>query len=145
RSFLFSAFAVQLLAGVVFLLGLERGTGAAVFAAGWQGLLCASLIGLSLIAGMVLAARDEAGTAASALMRVLSWVLLVGLVFVNLAVLFVLPWQTASMVWAASGLVIVWLALLLQQRASFYFGLGLQVVGGVAFLAASPLLFSGLS
>jgi uncharacterized membrane protein len=145
RSFLFSAFGVQLLAGVVFLLGLERGTGTAVFGAGWQGLLCASLIGLSLIAGMLLAARDEAVKADSALMRVLSMVLLIGLVFINLAVLFVLPWQTASMVWAASGLLIVWLSLLLAQRASFYFGLALQLVGGVAFLAASPQLFRGLS
>jgi uncharacterized membrane protein len=94
---------------------------------------------------MLLAARDKQVSSDRNLMRALSLVLLVGLVFINLAVLFVLPWQSASAVWGGSGLLILWLSLHLQQRASFFFGLLLQVVGGLSFLLASPLLFGQLS
>ncbi|WLG51274.1 DUF2339 domain-containing protein [Pseudomonas sp. FP1742] len=146
RAFLFSAFAVQLLGGALFLLRLQGagGESAAVFSAGWSGLLSASLIGLALIAGMLLAARDEMVRSDVRLLRGLSVVLLAGLVLINLAVLFVLPWQTASAVWAASGLFIIWLSLYLKQRVSFVFGLLLQVIGGVAFLFAGPDLFGPL-
>ncbi|MGY2171607.1 DUF2339 domain-containing protein [Pseudomonas gingeri] len=138
RSFLFSAFAVQLLGGALFLLRLKgaEGDSTAVFSAGWNGLMSASLIGLSLIAGMLLAARDEMVRGDTRLLRALSVILLAGLALINLAVLFVLPWATASGVWAASGLLIIWLSLYLQQRLSFVFGLVLQVVGGTAFLLA---------
>ena len=146
RSFLFSAFAVQLLGGAVFMLDMagDAATGMGGFSAGWSGLLTSSLIGFGLIAGMLLAARDPQVGADRRLLRGLSVVLLVGLVFLNLAVLFVLPWATASAVWAGSGLLIVWLSLHLQQRASFVFGLLLQVLAGVVFLAVSPLLFGAL-
>jgi uncharacterized membrane protein len=147
RTFLFSAFAVQLLGGALFLLRLQ-GAGedsAAVFSAGWSGLLSASLIGLALIAGMLLAARDDMVRGDVRLLRGLSVVLLAGLVLINLAVLFVLPWQTASAVWAASGLLIIWLSLYLKQRVSFVFGLLLQVIGGAAFLLAGPELLGPLS
>ncbi|HLD64953.1 MAG TPA: DUF2339 domain-containing protein, partial [Pseudomonas sp.] len=147
RSFLFTAFAVQLLGGLVFLTQLEgaAGSGAGVFSNGWRGLMTASLIGLALIGGMLVAARDKGVSSDARLMRGLSLVLLVGLVFINLAVLFVLPWQSASAVWGGSGLLIIWLSLHLQQRASFVFGLLLQAVGGVSFLIASPLLLGQLS
>ncbi len=147
RSFLFTAFGVQLVGGALFLMQLRGATGdeSGVFSAGWRGLVVASLIGLALIGGMLVAARDSQVRSDARLMRGLSLVLLVGLVFINLAVLFVLPWQTASAVWAGSGLLIVWLSLHLQQRASFVFGLLLQALGGIAFLAASPLLLGPLS
>ena len=147
RSFLFSAFAVQLLGGGVFMLDMagNAATGMGGFSAGWQGLLTSSLIGFGLIAGMLLAARDPQIGADRRLLRGLSVVLLVGLVFLNLAVLFVLPWATASAVWAGSGLLIVWLSLHLQQRASFVFGLLLQALAGVVFLAVSPMLFGDLA
>jgi hypothetical protein len=103
-----------------------------------------SLIGLALVAGMLIAVRDKLISEDRGLMRGLSLVMLVGLLFVNLAVLFVLPWQAAAAVWAGSGLLIIWLSLRLQLRASFLFGLLLQVVGGIAFLAASPLLLGYL-
>lgn len=142
RSFLFSAFAVQLLGGLVFMLQMagDALTGGGGFAAGWQGLLTSSLIGLGLIGGMLLAARDPQVSADRHLLRGLSLVLLVGLVFLNLAVLFVLPWATASAVWGGSGLLIIWLSLHLQQRASFVFGLLLQGLAGLVFLGVSPLL-----
>ncbi|WP_339448238.1 DUF2339 domain-containing protein [Pseudomonas sp. EA_5y_Pfl2_R50] len=147
RTFLFSAFAVQLLGGALFLLRLQSAgeDSAAVFSAGWSGLLSASLIGLALIAGMLMAARDDMVRADVRLLRGLSVVLLAGLVLINLAVLFVLPWQTASAVWAASGLLIIWLSLYLQQRVSFVFGLLLQVMGGAAFLLAGPEMLGPLS
>lgn len=146
RSFLFTAFAVQLLGGAVFLMRLRgtEGDSAAVFDAGWSGLLSASLIGLALIGGMLLAARDNMVRKDARLLRGLSVVLLAGLVLINLAVLFVLPWQTASGVWAASGLLIIWLSLYLKQRLSFVFGLLLQLVGGAAFLTAGPALLGPL-
>jgi uncharacterized membrane protein len=147
RTFLFTAFAVQLLGGALFLLRLQGagGESAAVFSAGWSGLLSASLIGLALIAGMLLAARDEMVRSDVRLLRGLSVVLLAGLVLINLAVLFVLPWQTASAVWAASGLFIIWLSLYLKQPVSFVFGLLLQVIGGAAFLFAGPDLLGPLA
>ncbi len=146
RTFLFTAFAVQLLGGALFLLRLQGAQGdSAVFSAGWSGLLSASLIGLALIGGMLLAARDDMVRSDVRLLRGLSVVLLAGLVLINLAVLFVLPWQTASAVWAASGLLIIWLSLYLQQRVSFVFGLLLQVIGGAAFLIAGPDLLGPLS
>ncbi|MCQ6255954.1 DUF2339 domain-containing protein [Pseudomonas sp. Q11] len=147
RSFLFTAFAVQLLGGALFLLRLQgaEGDSTAVFSAGWSGLLSASLIGLALIGGMLLAARDDMVRNDVRLLRGLSVVLLAGLVLINLAVLFVLPWQTASGVWAASGLLIIWLSLYLKQRVSFVFGLLLQLIGGAAFLAAGAALLGPLS
>ncbi|MBF3188120.1 DUF2339 domain-containing protein, partial [Pseudomonas aeruginosa] len=146
RTFLFCAFAVQLLGGALFLLHLQGGDGqGGVFDSGWRGLMTASLIGLALIGGMLLAARDPLVKDDSRLLMGLSLVLLAGLAFVNLAVLFVLPWRNASAVWAGSGLLIIWLSLVLRQRLSFYFGLALQVVGGLAFLLAGPSLFGSLS
>ncbi|MHA6492155.1 DUF2339 domain-containing protein [Pseudomonas borbori] len=146
RTFLFTSFAVQLLGGAVFLLQLDgaSGLGSGAFGAGWRGLLSASVIGLALIGGMLLAARNEQVSRDRRLLRALSLVLLVGLLFINFAVLFVLPWQSASAVWGGSGLLIIWLSLHVRQRASFVFGLLLQVFGGASFLLASPLLLAQL-
>ncbi|MFJ7143351.1 DUF2339 domain-containing protein [Pseudomonas protegens] len=147
RAFLFTAFGIQLLGGALFLMRLQGAGGdtSAVFSAGWSGLMSASLIGLALIGGMLLAARNDMVRNDPRLLRGLSVVLLAGLMMINLAVLFVLPWRTASGVWAASGLLIIWLSLYLQQRASFVFGLLLQVIGGSTFLlAGSDGYFSAL-
>lgn len=145
RTFLACAFAVQLLGGAIFLLRLHGAdSGSGVLGSGWRGLVTASLIGLALIAGMLIAARDSMVRDDRRLMLGLSVVLLLGLAFVNLAVLFVLPWQTAAAVWAGSGLLILWLSLQLQQRAAFVFGLVLQVVGAGAFLFGGAALFGDL-
>ncbi|MBD9678401.1 DUF2339 domain-containing protein [Pseudomonas sp. PDM18] len=145
RTFLACAFAVQLLGGAVFLLhlhGAQEGSG--VLGSGWRGLVTASLIGLALIAAMLIAARDSLVRDDRRLMLGLSVVLLLGLAFINLAVLFVLSWQTAAAVWAGSGLLILWLSLQLQQRAAFVFGLVLQVIGAGAFLLGGSALFGDL-
>ncbi|MDP9938579.1 DUF2339 domain-containing protein [Ectopseudomonas alcaliphila] len=146
-SFVYSAFAVQLLGGLLFLgqMALDSLFGRGGFSAGWLGLLAASMVGLGLIAGMLLAARDPQIRENRRLLGALSMVMLVGLVFINLAVLFVLPWVAAAAVWGGTGLLILWLALYLQQRAAFLFSLLLQVFAGLAFLAAGPLLLSGIS
>ncbi|QIL83386.1 DUF2339 domain-containing protein [Diaphorobacter sp. HDW4A] len=147
RTFLFCAFGVQILGAILFFLNMDASDGqGGVLASGWQGLLSAMLIGLMMIAGMVLAVRDPHVKQETALVRGVNLVLLLGLVFVNLAVLFVLPWRTASAVWAASGLLILWLGLLLGQRLSFYFGIALQVFGGAAFLSvAAPALLQSVA
>ncbi|WP_371364108.1 DUF2339 domain-containing protein [Pseudomonas sp. QL9] len=146
RTFLFCAFAVQLLGGALFLANLRAAdAGSGVLGSGWTGLFGASLIGLALIVGMLLAARDPLVRDDRRLMLGLSGVLLAGLAFVNLAVLFVLPWRSAAAVWAGSGLLILWLSLVLQQRASFVFGLVLQVLGGAALLFSGQALLGGLS
>jgi len=143
RSFLFSAFGAQLGGGALF-AGFLRVDDLGGGSVGWAGMLAASMIGLSLVGGMVMASRDDNVRRDPGLMRGLAIVLLVGLVFLNLAVLFVLPWQRASAVWAGSGLLILWLSLHLQQRASFVFGLLLQVVGGASFLGVGLLAGIGL-
>jgi uncharacterized membrane protein len=146
-SFVYCAFAVQLLGGLLFLgqMALDSLFGRGGFSAGWLGLLAASMVGLGLIAGMLLAARDPQIRENRRLLGALSMMMLVGLVFINLAVLFVLPWVAAAAVWGGTGLLILWLALYLQQRAAFLFSLLLQVFAGLAFLAAGPLLLSGIS
>lgn len=146
-SFVYSAFAIQLLGGLLFLgqMALDSLFGRGGFSTGWFGLLAASMVGLGLIAGMLLAARDPQIRENRRLLGVLSMVMLVGLVFINLAVLFVLPWVAAAAVWGGTGLLILWLALYLRQRAAFLFSLTLQVFAGLAFLAAGPLLLSGIS
>uniref|UniRef100_UPI003342687D DUF2339 domain-containing protein n=1 Tax=Castellaniella defragrans TaxID=75697 RepID=UPI003342687D len=141
RSFLFTALVVQLLGGVLFLIqmpGYALGR-PEMFASSWHDLMICALIGLALVAGVVVAGRNKLMSEDRQLMRGLSLIMLAGLSFVNLAVLFVLSWQSAAAVWAISGLLILWLSLLLQLRAGFLFGLALQVVGGLAFLAVNPL------
>ena len=136
RVFLFCAFAVQLLGGALCVLpslGIGQSSGP-----DWLGMFSASLVGLALVGGMLLAVRNDLVREDKGLLRGLSLVLLAGLVLINLAVLFVLPWRTASGVWALSGLLVIWLSLYLQQRLSFAFGLLLQVIGGAAFVLSAP-------
>ena len=140
RVFLCAAFAVQLLGGVLFVGQLDgASSGQGMLASGWSGLLLSLLIGLALIGSMLLASRDALVREDRRLLRGLALVLLAGLLLINLAVLFVLPWRTACAVWAGNGLVILWLALRLQQRAAFVFALLLQGVAGCSFFLAAPL------
>ncbi len=146
RSFLFCAFAVQLLGGVLFLLTLETvDDGSGMLGSGWQGLFSAALIGLAFIAGVLIAARDSLVRDNKILLRGLALVMLLGLAFINFSVLFVLPWRSASAVWGGSSLLIIWFSLHVQQRIGLAFGLVLQTIGGAAFLLAGPTLFLDLS
>ena len=137
---------LQAAAGLVFALALPtagRGIGEAVLGDGLRGLIVAALIGGAAIASAALALRDGWSRADARMMRGQALLLLFGLGFLNFAVLFVLPWRMASGIWAMSGLLILILGLQLNMRASFGFGLALQVIGGAAFLfGAGPMLAS---
>jgi uncharacterized membrane protein len=132
RAFLLCALGVQLLGGLIFLLKLSPGAGNNVLHSGWHGLLCASLLGFTLVASAFLAQRNLWVQEQPKLSKGFALALLVGLVFLNLAALFVLDWPRAGAAWAISGLVIFWLGYTL--RLAFYFGLFLEAAGGLAFL-----------
>jgi uncharacterized membrane protein len=143
RSWIITALAIQGLGGLLFLMHLPTAAedSGAVLATGWRGLLVAGVVGGAALASFALVRRDLQAKADPVVMRGLSLLLLFGLIFVNLAVLFVLPWSLAGGVWAASGVVILLLSLQLQQRLSFAFALALQVIGGGAFVfGAYPAL-----
>ncbi len=130
------AFAVQLLAGALFLLQLrpERGGGSGVLDAGWPGLFTVLLLGASLLGGVWLALRDVRARELKGLGAASSAMVIFGLLLINLGVLFVLPWQSASGLWAASGLAIVWVGMQLGHRETFLFGAAIQLVAGAVFL-----------
>src|SRR5690606_37951096 len=107
----------QAAAGALFMTTLQSNTGGPVLANGWSGLLAASLIGASMLAGVAAMLRQpgKPSTAsdkpASVPSGFASAGLLAGLVFINLAPLFVLPWRLAAMVWPVTGLATLWWAL----------------------------------
>lgn len=138
RSFLFMALAIQLLAGVLFVLGMDSSGLGEGYALEWRGLITASLIGFALMASVPVAARTAVVKDNVPLLRGISMVLLVGLALLNLGVLFVLPWRSASAVWGGSALFILWLSLRLQQTLTFVFALVLQVLAGFVFLVIHP-------
>lgn len=143
RSWLIAALMIQGAGGYIFLVHLQRASGAgqAVLASGLDGLFVATLIGVAAMACAVLLARDIRAKTDPVALRSLSLLLLFGLGFLNLAVLFMLPWGLASGVWAASGVLILVVSLRLQQWIGFGFGLVLQLIGGGAFLlGAYPAL-----
>jgi uncharacterized membrane protein len=136
-SWLAAALAVTAAGGLAFLaqLSAARGGTDAVLASGWEGFLVSALIGGAALLGYGLAQRDAAAKAAPAL----GWslLLLLGLIFLSLAVLFVLPWRSATAIWAASGVLLLVLSLALRQRLGIGFALALQALGGGAFLIAA--------
>jgi len=142
RPWLVAALLIQGAGGLVFLFHLHGASGpGAVLDSGLGGLFVAALIGAAAMACAVLLARSVRAKADPVALRSLSLLLLFGLGFLNLAVLFVLPWGLAGGVWAASGVLILVFSLRLQQWIGFGFGLMLQVIGGAAFLfGAYPAL-----
>jgi uncharacterized membrane protein len=145
RAFLACAFGVQLLGGLLFLCNLGAGE-TDILASGWTGLFRASLIGLILIASAIVVQNDAMARRNSALARRLGFVLLTGLLFINMALLFVLDWSGIGMGWAVSGLLLSWLGLWQGQRVVLYFGVALEAVAGVSFFfhaVSASLAFSG--
>jgi uncharacterized membrane protein len=133
RPFLLCALGVQLFGGLIFLLKLSPGMGGRVLYSGWLGLFCAALLGFTLIVSAFLAQRNLWAQEQSKLSKGFALALLTGLVFLNLAALFVLDWTHTSAAWAISGLVIFCLGHALRLRLAFYFGLLLEAAGGFAF------------
>lgn len=145
RGWLANALLVQLAAGMLFLAQLDRGIGGVLSLGGdgWKGLVIASLIGACSLASLAQAIRLARSTNDPAHVARLAWATLFGLGFIALAVLFVLPWQTATAVWAVCGALLIWLANHLGLKPVFWFALLLEALAGAAFLHANQatLLF----
>lgn len=142
RGALSNALLVQVAAGLLFLTRLDQAdTGGVLVLAGsgWRGLFIAGLIGLASLASLGTAIREARRANDPALVQRLAWAMLFGLGFIALAVLFVLPWQTATAVWAACGFVLMWAAMRLKLKPAFWFALVLEVFAGLAFLHANSL------
>ena len=141
RSLVSQAFAYQALAALLFAFTLHAGSASSVFGNGWSGLVAASLIGASMLAGVW--AMTRVGTAAEGhagplrFSAVTNIGLLAGLGFFNLAPLFVLPWSVALMIWPVTGLLTLWWAVRVQNLPALLFALALQVLAGLAFLSTS--------
>ncbi|MDR0441395.1 MAG: DUF2339 domain-containing protein, partial [Candidatus Accumulibacter sp.] len=141
RTFLKCAFGIQLLGGILFLCNLQAGE-ANILASGWMGLLCAALIGLALIVSAIITQSDAMARRNEVLVRRLSFALLTGLVFLNLALLFVLDWNGIGIGWAMSGLLLIHLGLWRRQRILLYFGVALEAVAGSAFIYSLAIAFA---
>lgn len=141
RGWLVNSLLVQLLAGAVFLLDMQHGGASdaagvlAVAGSGWRGLIIASLIGFSALFSVFLAIRVARQACDAALERRMGWLMLFGLVFMALAVLFVLPWALATAVWAGCGFLLLVLAIWLALSPAFWFALLLQLIAGVVYVA----------
>lgn len=129
--------AYQLLAGGLYFSTLQRSADGSVLSNASSGLLASVLIGISLFAAAWWAMRQRDGEqedALSSFSTMLVWVLVGGLLFVNLAPLFVLPWGFAAMVWPLTGLLTLWWAIRSRQPAALAFALGLQGLAGLVSL-----------
>lgn len=144
RGWLANALLVQLAASALFLGHMDRADAGGVLVlagSGWKGLVIASLIGLASLVSLGAAIREARKANDPAQVTRLAWAMLFGLGFISLAVLFVLPWQTATAVWAACGFVLMWAAMRLKLKPAFWFALTLEVVAGAAFLKANSAVF----
>lgn len=128
-------------AGTLGPLGTLAETG--VLASRWSGLLAAALIGASLLAGVAALLRQPLALPGKLAAHASGSVLLAGLVFINLAPLFVLPWRYAALIWPVSGVATLYWSLRAGQRTARLFALGLQALAALAHLASrsGPYLF----
>ncbi|MDR1275119.1 MAG: DUF2339 domain-containing protein [Candidatus Accumulibacter sp.] len=148
RAFLACGLGIQGLGGVLFLIQLEAGEAgivgpgsmwagkANVLGADWMGLLCAALIGLMLVASEIVAQVSTMARRSRPLARQLELALLAGLIFINLAPLFVLEWNNIGVAWAMSGLLLLWVGLWQRRGLVLYFGAVIEAVAGLSFLYA---------
>ncbi|MBS1197704.1 MAG: rane protein [Proteobacteria bacterium] len=154
RGWMGNALLVQLLAGLLFLAHMKgaEGTGGvlAFGGSGIRGLVMAMLIGVAMMASVLAVVREARASSNPELARGFSWVMLIGLSFVVLGVLFVLPWATATAVWAICGLLLMWAAMTLRLKPVLWFAIALEVVAGFAFfrttipdLVTSAIAFAG--
>jgi uncharacterized membrane protein len=131
------AWSYQALAGLLFLSTLRLADGGSALTNGVTGLFTVSLIGASMLASFWLfvrqrnaAPRDAVAQAASFGVVATSG-LLVGIVFINVAPLFVLPWHYAAMIWPLSGMLTLWWAVRIRHLAAIILALILQVIAGL--------------
>jgi uncharacterized membrane protein len=141
----------QAAAGALFMTTLHLNPGGSVLANGWTGLLAASLIGASMLAGVWAMTRQSLKNASAAgdgahtaeFSKVASLGLLAGLVFINLAPLFVLPWRFAAMIWPLTGIATLWWAVRVRHAGALAFALALQLVAGLAHFGSRLFLHEG--
>lgn len=149
RALLAWGCAGQLVAGALYLSTLHRADGGVALADGWPGLFAAGLIGLALLAAAWSSLRQtdsadgKAGSSDQA-NPLLVPVLLGGLLFINLAPLFVLPWRLAALVWPLTGIATLWWAISRRQPAALAFALGLQLVAGAIALGSRLAWFDAV-
>lgn len=138
--------AYQVLAGGLYLTTVHPAYDGAALADSWRGMLTAGMIGVSLLAAAwasLQRSEAEEQEQEEGVRWLLALVLLGGLSFVNMALLFVLPWRFAAMIWPMTGLVTLWWALRARQHAALAFALGLQLIAGAVSLGSRLSLFDG--
>lgn len=131
----------QLLGGALFMTTLHRSAEDSALASGRSGLLTAGLIGLSMLVGAWGSLRRAAEIRDESALS--SPLLLGGLLFINLAPLFVLPWRVAAMVWPFTAIATLWWAVRTGQRSALAFALGLQLVAGVVSQSSQEFWLDG--
>ncbi|WP_265946005.1 DUF2339 domain-containing protein [Dechloromonas sp. A34] len=139
----------QLVAGALYLTTLHRADSGVALADGWHGLVAVGLIGLALLAAAWSSLRQSDSAAGEAEAGdeenpLLVPVLLGGLLFINLAPLFVLPWRLAALVWPLTGIATLWWAIRRRQPAALAFALGLQLVAGAIALGSRLAWFDAV-
>ena len=129
---------------------LHQVPGQPMLSNGWQGLVVAVLIGLSLVASVLLpllaALRAAKARQQAPVWSVASHVgLLAGLALLSLSLLFVMPAEDAARIWPWLGLAALWLGLRLGHPALGAGWGALQLGAGVAFLSYGPNLWADQS
>jgi uncharacterized membrane protein len=130
--------AMQGLALVTFIATLHRGAdGAAALDNGWQGMLAAALIGLSMLATTAWSMRQAHRAALASGVRPIwplaqSIALLAGVSLLHLAMLFGASLAQAALIWPFTAALVLWVALRFAH-------LPLAVLGGAVHLAAAVL------
>ncbi|MEO8806481.1 MAG: DUF2339 domain-containing protein, partial [Burkholderiaceae bacterium] len=130
--------AMQALALVSFIATLHRGAeDSAALGNGWQGMLAAALIGLSVLASTAWSMRQAHHAALVRGVRP-AWplaqtaALLAGVGLLHLAMLFVVDLPQAALIWPFTATVVLWVALRLAHGP-------LALLGGALHLAAAVL------
>jgi len=131
----------QALAGALFMTTLRSSSDGSALGNGWTGLLAASLIGASMLAGVWAMARHvhaqtNDDTTPAKVSGVASLTMLAGLAFINLAPLFVLPWRFAAMIWPLTGIATLWWAVRTRHAGALAFALALQVLAGLIYFGS---------
>jgi uncharacterized membrane protein len=134
RTVLGAGWIYQLAGGVLFLTTLETARSGTVLADGWPGLLGTCLVGTAMLAGAAMVApnlftRKPDGDASELAISV-NVALLAGLVFINLAPLFVLSWRMSTMIWPLVGIATLVWAVRTRHKGVIVFSLVLQGIAG---------------
>jgi uncharacterized membrane protein len=146
RSLMYWGCGYQAVAGALFMTTLRGASNGSALGNGWTGLLAASLIGASMLAGVWAMARHvgaqtREGTALK-VSGVASLTMLAGLAFINLAPLFVLPLRIAAMIWPLTGIATLWWAVRAKHVGALMFALVLQVLAGLVYFGSWIFLYS---